>query len=188
MSVGYSQPVSDREVITVGGGCFWCIEAVFAELKGVEKAESGYSGGQTANPSYREVCGAATGHAEVVEITFNPKIISLKEILDVFFIVHDPTTLNRQGADVGTQYRSVIYYRTPQQKLAAEQSIQSIEQAKLWGGKIVTEIAPFKVFYKAEDYHQQYYQLNGSAPYCQAVIDPKIAKFRQLFANKLKNK
>ncbi len=175
-----------KEVITIGGGCFWCIEAVFNELKGVEKVESGYSGGSVANPSYRQVCSGSTGHAEVIQVTFDPRVVSLKDILGVFFTVHDPTTLNRQGPDVGTQYRSVVFYRSPEQKAVAEQVIREIEAAKLWKDPIVTEISPFHAFYKAEDYHQEYFKLNGQAPYCRFVIAPKMAKFREHYRDKLK--
>ena len=175
-----------KEVVTLGGGCFWCTEAVFDELKGVEQVESGYSGGSVPNPTYRQVCTGTTGHAEVNQITFDPTIISLKELLEVFFTVHDPTTLNRQGPDVGTQYRSVIFYRTPEQKAVAEQVINSLESGKLWGAPFVTEVVPFKAFYKAEDYHQEYFKLNGQQPYCRMVIAPKVAKFRQLYREKLK--
>ena len=176
-----------KEVITLGGGCFWCIEAVFNELKGVEKVESGYSGGSVANPSYRQVCSGNTGHAEVVQVTFDPGVISLKDILGVFFTVHDPTTLNRQGPDVGTQYRSVVFYRSPEQKAVAEQVIGEIDTAKLWKHPLVTELSPFRAFYKAEDYHQEYFKLNGQAPYCRLVIAPKMAKFREHYRDKLKN-
>ena len=175
-----------REVITLGGGCFWCIEAVFNELKGVDKVESGYSGGSAANPTYRQVCSGTTGHAEVVEVTFDPKVISLKDILGVFLTVHDPTTLNRQGPDVGTQYRSAIFYRTEAQKTLSEQVIKEAQVAKLFKDPIVTEITPFKAFYKAEDYHQEYFKLNGQAPYCRFVIAPKMAKFREHYRDKLK--
>lgn len=176
-----------KEVVTFGGGCFWCTEAVFEQLKGVEKVESGYSGGTVPNPSYEQVCMGNTGHAEVNQITFDPKVISLKEILEVFFTVHDPTTLNRQGNDVGTQYRSVILYRNDEQKAVAQQVIKEVAEEKLWNGKIVTELAPFKTFYKAEDYHQQYFLLNGKQSYCRVVIAPKVAKFREHFRGKLKN-
>ncbi|HTS19590.1 MAG TPA: peptide-methionine (S)-S-oxide reductase MsrA [Verrucomicrobiae bacterium] len=177
---------SSTETITLGGGCFWCTEAVFEQLKGVGKVESGYSGGTVPNPSYEEVCTGDTGHAEVSQITFDPTVISLKQILEVFFTVHNPTTLNRQGNDVGTQYRSVIFYRSPDQKAAAEQAIRDIAAAKIWDGKIVTEVAPFKAFYKAEDYHQEYFRLHGSQPYCQIIIAPKVAKFREHFKSLLK--
>jgi len=177
---------SSTETITLGGGCFWCTEAVFEQLKGVTKVESGYSGGTVVAPSYEQVCSGRTGHAEVSQITFDPKVISLKQILEVFFTVHDPTTLNRQGNDVGTQYRSVIFYRNDEQKAVAQDVIKEIEAEKIWPGKIVTELAPFTAFYKAEDYHQEYYRLHGDAPYCQVVIDPKVAKFRKKFQALLK--
>ncbi len=176
-----------RETITVGGGCFWCTEAVFEELKGVEKVESGYSGGKVPNPTYQEVCTGDTGHAEVSQITFDPKVISLKDILQVFFTVHDPTTLNRQGNDEGTQYRSVIFYRNDEQQAVARQVIKEIQDAKIWDGRIVTELAPFTAFYKAEDYHQEYFKLHGQQPYCRMVIAPKVAKFREHFRDKLKD-
>lgn len=178
----------NKEVVTLGGGCFWCIEAIFDELAGVERVESGYSGGWVDNPTYQQVCTENTGHAEVVQITFDPKVISLKDILGVFFTVHDPTTQNRQGSDVGTQYRSVIFYRSPVQKAVAEQVIQEIQTAKLWKAPIVTEIIPFKVFYKAEEYHRNYYELNVEQPYCQLVIAPKMKKFRDHYRDKLKRK
>ena len=172
---------SPHEVITLGGGCFWCLEAVFEQINGVEKVESGYSGGAVANPSYKQVCTGTTGHAEVIQVTFAPAIIPTKELLRIFFAIHDPTTLNRQGNDVGTQYRSAIFYRSPEQKTAAEEVIKELH------GKIVTEVVPFKAFYKAEGYHQEYYRLNSTQPYCQAVIAPKLAKFRNHFRDKLKN-
>jgi peptide-methionine (S)-S-oxide reductase len=175
-----------RETITIGGGCFWCTEAIFEQLKGVEKVESGYSGGHRPDPTYEQVCTGTTGHAEVSQITFDPKVIPLKDVLVIFFTVHDPTTLNRQGNDVGTQYRSVIFYRSDAQKTAAEQTIKEIEAAKIWDGKIVTELAPFKAFYKAENYHQEYFRLHGEQPYCRAVIAPKVAKFRAHFRDRLK--
>lgn len=175
-----------RETATLGGGCFWCLEAVFEQLRGVDKVESGYCGGQNANPTYRQVCSGATGHAEVVQVTFDPRTISFREILEVFFATHDPTTLNRQGADVGTQYRSAIFYHSPEQKATAEQVIAELNAANLWGRPIVTEIVPYSAFYEAEDYHQEYYRSNPEQPYCQAVISPKVAKFRKQFAGKLK--
>ena len=175
-----------KEVVTLGGGCFWCIEAVFEELNGVEHLESGYSGGQVDDPTYEQVCTGATGHAEVVQVTFDPKVISLKEVLEVFFTVHDPTTLNRQGADIGTQYRSVIFYRSEEQNTLAEQVIREIQKAKLWKAPIVTELVPFKAFYKAEDYHQEYYKKNPGQAYCRIVIAPKIKKFRGHYKDKLK--
>ncbi len=177
-----------KEMITIGGGCFWCTEAIFEELKGVEKVESGYSGGKSANPTYKEVCSGATGHAEVIEITFDPKVISVKDLLKVFFVTHDPTTLNRQGNDVGTQYRSVIFYRDDAQKKAAQDVVKEITAEKIWDNPIVTELAPFTAFYKAEDYHQGYFQANPQQGYCRAVIAPKVAKFREKFRDKLKGK
>ena len=181
---GNAQP--GKEMITLGGGCFWCIEPLFDELKGVEQVESGYSGGKVANPTYRQVCTGTTGHAEVIQISFDPKLISLKELLQVFLTVHDPTTLNRQGADVGTQYRSVIFYRNSQQKAAADLAIKEIQSAKIWDALIVTELAPFETFYRAEDYHQEYFKQNGAQPYCRFVIAPKVSKFRQQYWGKLK--
>lgn len=180
--------MQEKEVVTLGGGCFWCIEAIFEELEGVEQAESGYSGGWVDDPTYEQVCTGKTGHAEVVQVTFEPKVISLKEILKIFFTVHDPTTLNRQGQDVGTQYRSVIFYHSQEQKAVAEQVIQEIQTEKLWSDPIVTEIVPFKVFYKAEDYHQEYYKLNPGQAYCRIIIAPKIKKFREHSRDKLKRK
>ena len=175
-----------KEVVTLGGGCFWCIEAIFEELNGVEQVESGYSGGRVDDPTYEQVCTGTTGHAEVVQVTFDPKTISLKEILEVFFTVHDPTTLNRQGADVGTQYRSVIFYRSQEQKDIAEQVIREIQKAKLWKAPIVTELVPFMAFYRAEEYHQEYYKKNPGQAYCRIVIEPKIKKFRGHYKDKLK--
>jgi peptide-methionine (S)-S-oxide reductase len=177
---------NQKEVATLGGGCFWCLEAVFQELKGVEKVESGYTGGASANPTYGQVCSGTTGHAEVVQVTFDPQTISFKDILEVFFSTHDPTTLNRQGADAGTQYRSAIFYRTPEQKKIAEQVKKEISEAGIWNSPIVTEITPLKTYYPAEDYHQEYYKINPEQPYCQAVIAPKVAKFRQQHFAKLK--
>lgn len=181
-------PTEGKDVVTLGGGCFWCIEAFFDALEGVEDAESGYSGGRVENPSYQQVCTGTTGHAEVVQITFDPRIISFREILEVFFTMHDPTTLNRQGADTGTQYRSVIFYRSPEQKVVAEEVVREIENAQVWEMPIVTEIVPFKAFYKAEDYHQEYYKLNPGQGYCRVVIDPKMEKLREHFRKKLKRK
>jgi peptide-methionine (S)-S-oxide reductase len=174
------------DITTLGGGCFWCTEAVFRELKGVVKVESGYSGGTVANPSYEQVCTGKTGHAEVVQITFDPTKITFKELLQIFFTVHDPTTLNRQGGDVGTQYRSVIFYHNNNQKAAAEQAIKEIGAAKIWDGPIVTQVEPFKVFYKAEGYHQEYFEHNPGQQYCQIVIAPKVRKFREHYREKLK--
>jgi len=174
------------EVATLTGGCFWCLEAVFAELKGMDKVVSGYTGGKVANPSYHEVCTGKTGHAEAVQITFDPGVISYKEILEVFFQIHDPTTLNRQGADVGTQYRSAIFYHNDEQKAIAEQMIKELNAAKVWKSPIVTEVKPLVAFYPAEDYHQDYFSQNTSQPYCQVIIAPKLAKFRKHYSHKLK--
>ena len=174
------------ELATLAGGCFWCIEAVFVELKGVERVVSGYSGGTVVNPSYRQVCTGTTGHAEAVQITFDPKVISFREILEVFFTVHDPTTRNRQGPDEGPQYRSAIFYHTEAQKAAAEQVIRDLGAARVWRDPIVTEVTPFRAFYKAEDYHQDYFKLHGEQPYCRAIISPKVAKFRTRYREKLK--
>lgn len=177
---------ANLEKITLGGGCFWCVEAVFDELKGVTDVVSGYSGGSVANPNYRQVCTGSTGHAEVIQVTYDPTLTTTREILEVFFTVHDPTTLNRQGADTGTQYRSAIFYHTPEQKAVAEQLIGELNAAKIWKAPIVTELTPFKAFYPAEDYHQEYFKLNGSQPYCRIVIEPKVAKFRKQYHEKLK--
>jgi len=174
------------EVATLGGGCFWCLEAVYDQLKGVEKVESGYAGGTVVNPSYHQVCTGTTGHAEVVQITFDPSVISFKEILEVFFTIHDPTQLNRQGPDVGPQYRSAIFYHSGEQKALAEQVIQEIESAGIWDDPIVTEVTPFTAFYVAEDYHQEYYRHNPEQMYCRMIIAPKVTKFRQRFLEKLK--
>ncbi len=176
----------NRELATLAGGCFWCLEAVYDQLGGVENSESGYAGGQTSDPTYREVCEGDTGHAEVVQITFDPGIVSYRELLQIFFTIHDPTSLNRQGADVGTQYRSAIFYHSPEQKATAEQVIAEIEAAKIWGDPIVTEIVPLTKFYPAEDYHRDYFARNPFQPYCMAVVAPKVAKFRKLFLDKLK--
>jgi peptide-methionine (S)-S-oxide reductase len=175
-----------REVATLGGGCFWCLEAVFDQLRGVEKVESGYAGGHVAGPTYRQVCSGSTGHAEVVQVTFDPSVLSFREILDVFFATHDPTTRNRQGADIGTQYRSAIFYHTPGQKEVAERRIVELNAEKIWDAPVVTEVVPFQSFYPAEDYHQEYFRQNPTQPYCQAVISPKVAKFRKQFAAKLR--
>jgi peptide-methionine (S)-S-oxide reductase len=174
------------EVATLGGGCFWCLEAVFDNLQGVSAVESGYTGGTTLNPTYKQICNGDTGHAEVVRVTFDPAVISFREILEVFFTIHDPTTLNRQGNDAGTQYRSAIFYHTPAQKSTAGQFIAQLTAGKIFGGKIVTEVVPAPAFYVAEDYHQEYFANNNSQPYCQAVVAPKVAKFRKKFANRVK--
>jgi peptide-methionine (S)-S-oxide reductase len=179
-------PSPDRSIATLAGGCFWCLEAVYTELKGVEKVESGYSGGQAINPSYQEVCSGNTGHAEVVQITFDPKIITYRDLLQVFFTIHDPTTLNRQGGDVGTQYRSAIFYHDAEQKIIAEDVIAEIEGSKIWDAPIVTQLQPFQSFFKAEDYHQNYFKRNPYQGYCQVIIAPKVAKFRKMFFERLK--
>jgi peptide-methionine (S)-S-oxide reductase len=175
-----------KETATLAGGCFWCMEAVFKGLNGIEEVESGYAGGTVPNPSYRQVCTGTTGHAEAVQIKFNPKEISYKGILEIFFAMHDPTTLNRQGTDVGTQYRSIIFYHNQEQKEFAHEVIQEIESARIWSKPIVTEVVPFKEFYRAEDYHQEYYVKNITQPYCQIVIAPKLAKLREHYREKLK--
>lgn len=169
------------ETVTLAGGCFWCLEAVYDEVKGVLSVESGYANGHVKNPSYRAVCNGDTGHAEVVQIKFDPSIITFRDILNIFFVIHDPTTLNRQGADVGTQYRSGIYYHTPEQKEVAGQTIRELEAQKVWGSRIVTEVEPLKDFYIAEDYHQEYFVNNPNQPYCMAVVAPKVSKFRKHF-------
>ncbi len=174
------------EVATLGGGCFWCLEAVFEQLRGVTKVESGYSGGEAPNPSYRQVCSGTTGHAEVVQVRFDPAVVSFREVLEVFFATHDPTTINRQGADVGTQYRSAIFYHSHEQKETAERLIAELNAQAIWDAAIVTEVAPFRAFWKAEDYHQEYYRTNPTQPYCLAVVAPKVAKFRQKFADRLR--
>lgn len=176
----------EREVITLGGGCFWCMEAVFQQLKGVVSIESGFSGGAVENPTYKQVCTGQTGHAEVVQVTFDPKVVSLHDVLSVFFALHDPTTVNRQGADVGSQYRSVVFYRTPEQRDAVQAVVRELEANKTYSSPIVTQLEPFKVFYKAEAYHQDYYEQNPNQPYCMLVISPKLSKFHKLFKDKAK--
>lgn len=178
----------DKEVATLGGGCFWCLEAVYDELDGVLSIESGYSGGAVAHPTYQQVCTGMTGHAEVVQITFDPAVISFREVLKVFFDIHDPTTPNRQGADVGTQYRSAIFHHSIAQKEIAEKLIAELNEARVWKLPIVTEVAPFKAFYQAEDYHQEYYAHNRNQPYCRMVIAPKMSKFHKLYFDQLKIK
>lgn len=175
-----------KEVATLAGGCFWCLEAVFVELRGVEKVVSGYAGGQVANPTYEQVSSGRTGHAEVVQITFDPQVITYKDLLDVFFTIHDPTTLNQQGADIGTQYRSAIFYHSPEQKAVAVKAIADITAAKIWDNKIVTELTKLDAFYAAENYHQRYFELNPDKAYCRIVIAPKVIKFRKQFLPKLK--
>src|SRR5881409_1375878 len=174
------------EVATFAAGCFWCTEAVFDQLKGVSTVESGYSGGNAPNPSYEEVCTGDTGHAESIEVTFDPSVISFKDLLQIFFTTHDPTTYNRQGGDVGTQYRSAIFYHNPEQEAIAKEVIKETNSAKLWKKPIVTEVTPFKAFYKAEGYHQEYFKNNARQPYCQVVIAPKIVKLREHYRERLK--
>ena len=175
-----------REIATLAGGCFWCLEAVYRELRGVERVVSGYAGGSKASPTYQEVCAGTTGHAEAVEITFDPQVVSYRELLEVFFTIHDPTTLNRQGADVGTQYRSAIFYHSPEQRAAAEEVLARLTADGVWDAPIVTELVPAPEFYPAEDYHQEYFERNPAQPYCRAVVAPKVAKFRSKFLAQLK--
>jgi len=182
------EPVKNKakEVATLASGCFWCTEAVFSIVKGVEKVKSGYSGGSVPNPTYEQVSTGITGHAEAVQVTFDPDVISFREILEIFFATHDPTTLNRQGPDVGTQYRSVIFYRNKEQKATAEKVIAELNEEGIWDAPIVTQVEPFKAFYVAETYHKDYYKRHPSQPYCQQVITPKLAKLQQRFLGKLK--
>ncbi|MBI1346680.1 peptide-methionine (S)-S-oxide reductase MsrA [bacterium] len=174
------------EVATLAGGCFWCLEAVFEALRGVERVVSGYANGHVPNPSYEAVCTGRTGHAEVVQITFDPQVITFSDLLDVFFAIHDPTTLNRQGADVGTQYRSGIYYHSPEQQQQAEAKLTEVAAAEVWDGPLVTELQPLQAFYPAEAYHQGYFRAHPQQAYCAAVVSPKVAKFRQKFAKWLR--
>lgn len=176
----------NREVATLGGGCFWCLEPIYDDLRGVLSVESGYAGGHVANPSYEAVCTGTTGHAEVVQVTFDPSVISYRDVLEVFFAVHDPTTLNRQGNDVGTQYRSVIFYHSPEQKQIAEAVIREVADSGSLQNPIVTEVVPFESFYPAEDYHQEYFENNPRQPYCSMIIAPKVAKFRKRYEERLK--
>lgn len=178
---------SNIETATLAAGCFWCVEAVFDDLKGIEDVVSGYAGGHTENPTYREVCSETTGHAEVIQIKFNPNEISFKEILQVFFTVHDPTTLNRQGNDVGSSYRSAIFYHSEEQQRIAEEVIKEFTEEGIYDNPIVTEVAPFDKFYGAENYHQEYFANNPNQPYCAAVVAPKVAKFRQKYVSRLKS-
>ncbi|MCI0436943.1 MAG: peptide-methionine (S)-S-oxide reductase MsrA [Gemmatimonadetes bacterium] len=175
-----------REQATLGGGCFWCLEAAFSELRGVESVQSGYAGGSHPAPTYRLVCGGRTGHAEVVQITFDPAVITYRDLLDVFFTIHDPTTLNRQGADVGTQYRSIILYHSPQQKLEAERAIRELRESGVWSDPIVTEVASLEALFPAEAEHDRYYENNPNQPYCQIVVAPKVAKVRKQFMERLR--
>lgn len=174
------------ETVTFGAGCFWCVEAIFSRVNGVTKVESGYSGGHVVNPTYQEVCTGNTGHAEVVQVTFNPDIIPFAKILEIYFKTHDPTTLNRQGADIGTQYRSVIFYHTEEQKVTAIEIKNQLDAAGIWSSPIVTAIEPYKNFYKAENYHQNYYEGNKNQAYCRMVITPKLEKFEKVFSDYLK--
>jgi peptide-methionine (S)-S-oxide reductase len=178
---------SEFEVATLGGGCFWCLDPIFKDLKGVVGVVVGYAGGSVKNPSYQMVCTGTTGHAESLQVTFDPKVISYKDLLKVFFSFHDPTTLNRQGADVGTQYRSVIFYHDEKQKGAAEETITEIDKSDIWGKPIVTEVTPFEAFYPAEDYHQDYFKNNPMQGYCRVVIAPKVTKFRKYYADMRKS-
>ncbi|HEX6304071.1 MAG TPA: peptide-methionine (S)-S-oxide reductase MsrA [Anaerolineales bacterium] len=177
----------DTQVATLGGGCFWCLEPLYADLQGVKDVVVGYSGGSVPDPSYEQVCTGRTGHAEVVQVTFDPETVSFREILEVFFAIHDPTTPNRQGADVGPQYRSAIFYHDDDQRRVAEEVIQELEEEDIWGKPIVTEVSPIKEFYEAEEYHQEYYQKNPNQGYCRVVIAPKVSKFRQKYQSKLKS-
>ncbi|MEE8117184.1 MAG: peptide-methionine (S)-S-oxide reductase MsrA [Gemmatimonadales bacterium] len=177
--------MTQTEIATLAGGCFWCLEAVFADLSGVERVDSGYAGGPVANPSYEQVCGGTTGHAEVVQVTFDPDLLTFRDLLDVFFAIHDPTTLNRQGNDVGSQYRSAIFYHSPEQKAEAERAIAALEAEQVWSNPIVTEVTPLERFYAAEEYHRQFYRRNPGQPYCQVVVAPKVEKARRLFPDKL---
>lgn len=174
------------EVATFGGGCFWCLDAVYRELRGVERVVSGYSGGRRPNPTYEQVCSGATGHAEVVQVTYDPAEVSYRDLLNVFFTVHDPTTLNRQGADAGTQYRSVIFYHDDEQKRIAEEVLKNVEAQKVWNDPLVTQVVPLEAFYPAEAYHQDYYRDHPDQAYCRVVIEPKVAKFRKQFLDRLK--
>jgi peptide-methionine (S)-S-oxide reductase len=180
--------MSDKKLATLGGGCFWCLEAVYLELNGVEKVVSGYAGGSKINPTYEQVCGGNTGHAEVVQLTYDPDVISYKELLEVFFTIHDPTQLDRQGNDVGTQYRSIILTHDEEQARIAEETLKELDAARIWPQRIVTAIEPLEVFYPAEEYHQDYFANNPQNPYCQIVVAPKVVKARQKFLSKLKNK
>lgn len=175
-----------HEIATLGGGCFWCLEAVFEQMQGVVAVRSGYMGGKIANPTYQQVCGGRTGHVEVVQVTFDPAVTSYREVLEVFFATHDPTTLDRQGNDVGTQYRSVIFYHSEQQREDAQAVIRDLDSQKIWPDPIVTDVRAAEPFYVAEDYHQEYFRNNSRQPYCAYVVAPKVRKFREKFANKLR--
>ena len=186
MAIETGGTVPAREVATLAGGCFWCLEAVYDQLRGVAGVESGYMGGRVANPSYEQVCGGNTGHAEVVQVGFDSAEVSFRDLLEVFFVIHDPTSLNRQGHDLGTQYRSAIFYHSPEQKAVAEATIARLNGAGLWSSPIVTEVVPAQAFYAAETYHQEYFAQNPRQPYCMAVVAPKVAKFRKQFFERLK--
>ncbi len=177
---------AQRELATVAGGCFWCLEAIYDQLKGVENVSSGYAGGAKKDPTYEEVCTGSTGHAEVVQVTYDPAVISYRDILDIFFTIHDPTTLNRQGPDTGTQYRSAIYYHSPEQEKVARDVIRDLQDQKAWDDPIVTQVEPLKVFYPAEEYHRDYYERNPDQGYCRAVVGPKVGKARKAFFERLK--
>jgi peptide-methionine (S)-S-oxide reductase len=179
-------PEKTVETATLAGGCFWCLEAVFDDVRGVLDVVSGYSGGSVVSPSYQQVCTGSTGHAEVVQVKFDPAQITFGELLQLFFSIHDPTTLNRQGADIGPQYRSAIFYHSPEQKSTAEAVIRDLNAQQIWGKPIVTELSPFSAFYPAEDYHQEYFANNPNQPYCQVVVAPKVVKFRKQFTDRLK--
>ena len=181
-----SDAAGRTQIATLAGGCFWCLQPVFSELRGVEKVEVGYAGGDVPNPSYEDVCRDTTGHAEAVQVTFDPAVISYGDLLRVFFTVHDPTTLNRQGADVGTQYRSMVFLHTPEQEAALKQVLAELKAEAVWNRPIVTEVVPFKDFYRAEEYHQDYYRKNPYAGYCMAVVAPKVRKFRKTYSDRLK--
>ena len=181
-----TSPPDGKEVVTLAGGCFWCLQPIFQDLRGVEKVEVGYAGGRTKDPTYEDVCTDSTGHAEVVQVTYDPKAIPTEELLKIFFTVHDPTTLNRQGHDEGSQYRSAVYYHTPAQKAAVERVIRDLAATGLWNDPVVTEIAPLTAFYRGEEYHQDYFAKNPWAGYCRSVVAPKVAKFRKQFSAKLK--
>ncbi|HVL61627.1 MAG TPA: peptide-methionine (S)-S-oxide reductase MsrA [Microbacterium sp.] len=180
------RPAGAREIATLGGGCFWCLDAVYRELRGIDRATSGYAGGDVPSPSYADVCTGRTGHAEVVQLEFDPAVISYRDILDVFFTIHDPTQLNRQGADVGTQYRSVIFTHGPEQERIARQAIADVQAEDIWGGRLVTEVRPAPEFYEADESHQDYYRRNPEQAYCRVVIAPKVSKARRKFMDKLK--
>jgi len=187
ISEGYSVDESEVGFATLAGGCFWCLEAVFLEVQGVESVTSGYSGGSTIDPSYEQVCGGKTGHAEVVQVVFNPAAIPYRDLLMIFFSIHDPTSLNRQGGDVGTQYRSAIFYHSPRQKKVAEEVISELDNSGIWKKALVTEVVELTEFYAAEDYHNDYFQQNSRQPYCQVVIAPKLSKFRKQYSKNLKS-